>query len=118
VELRVGRERDRRRNRYQPHLVKQTRIGENIKMSAYRLSVVGSVAPPGTAWDAEGLRGNEANKNKINGTRPCASTQVAKWAGFAQEDISGSFEQLLVSGFELGALVAYRLHAGIVQVES
>src|SRR5580692_5244072 len=34
-------------------------------MSAYRLSVVGSVAPPGTAWDAEGLRGNEANKNKL-----------------------------------------------------
>ena len=30
-----------------------------------RLSVVGSVAPPGTAWGAEGLRGNEANENKL-----------------------------------------------------
>src|SRR5271170_1684206 len=34
-------------------------------MSAYRLSVVGSIAPPGTAWDAEGLRGNEANENNL-----------------------------------------------------
>ncbi len=39
-------------------------LAKNI-ISAYRLSVVGSVAPPGTAWDAEGLRGNEANENNL-----------------------------------------------------
>src|ERR1700734_1168913 len=46
------------------------------KMSAYRLSVVGSVAPPGTAWDAEGLRGNEANKNKL---MVLVRVQARKW---------------------------------------
>lgn len=45
-------------------------------MSAYRLSVVGSVAPPGTAWDAEGLRGNEANKNKL---MVLVRVQARKW---------------------------------------
>jgi hypothetical protein len=50
-------------------------------MSAYRLSVVGSVAPPGTAWDAEGLRGNEANENNLMvlvrmKTRKCQSGRV------------------------------------------
>jgi len=47
------------------HLVKQTSHWRNNLMFAYRLSVFGSVAPPGTAWDAEGLRGNVANENKI-----------------------------------------------------
>jgi hypothetical protein len=57
-------------------------------MFAYRLSVVGSVAPPGTAWDAEGLRGNVANENKIMVLVPA---QVRKWqsgTGFAQEDMT------------------------------
>jgi hypothetical protein len=60
-------------------------------MSAYRLSVVGSIAPPGTAWDAEGLRGNEANENHF---MVLACTQARKgqkeWF-FAQEDIAGGF---------------------------
>jgi hypothetical protein len=44
--------------------MKQSRVGEKIlKSYANRLSVAGSVAPPGTAWGAEGLRGNEANEN-------------------------------------------------------
>src|ERR1039458_7873738 len=45
-------------------------------MFAYRLSVVGSVAPPGTAWDAEGLRGNEANENNL---MVLARLQARKW---------------------------------------
>lgn len=50
-------------------------------MFAYRLSVVGSVAPPGMAWDAEGLRGNEANENNLMvlvrmQTRKCQSGRV------------------------------------------
>src|ERR1039457_6069086 len=45
-------------------------------MFAYRLSVVGSVAPPGTAWDAEGLRGNEANENNL---MVLVRVQARKW---------------------------------------
>ena len=45
-------------------------------MFAYRLSVVGSVAPPGTAWDAEGLRGNEATENKL---MVLVQTRARKW---------------------------------------
>jgi hypothetical protein len=112
VELRVGRERDRRRNRYQPHLVKQTRIGENIKMSAYRLSVVGSVAPPGTAWDAEGLRGNEANKNKL---MVLVRVQARKWQSGRvlhkrTSPVVSSSIGSPASNWE--ALPAFRLHAG------
>ena len=50
-------------------------LAKNIK-SAYRLSVVGSVAPPGTAWDAEGLRGNEANENNL---MVLAREKARKW---------------------------------------
>jgi len=45
-------------------------------MFEYRLSVVGSVAPPGTAWDAEGLRGNEATENKL---MVLVQTRARKW---------------------------------------
>ena len=45
--------------------LKQTRFGKKNINILRRLSVVGSVAPPGTAWGAEGLRGNEANENKL-----------------------------------------------------
>ncbi len=59
-------------------LVKQTRTGEkNSKFCVFGYPLSESVAPPGTAWDAEGLRGNEANENKINGTRPRAGAQGA-----------------------------------------
>ena len=58
------------------HLVKQTSHWRNNLMFAYRLSVFGSVAPPGTAWDAEGLRGNVANENKIIVLVP---TITGKW---------------------------------------
>jgi len=50
-----------------------------------------SVAPPGTAWGAEGLRGNEANENN---TMVLALAQVRKRqsaALFAQEDITLTF---------------------------
>ena len=41
-----------------------------------------SVAPPGTAWGAEGLRGNEANENNTMVTRAHLGAQVAKWGWF------------------------------------
>jgi hypothetical protein len=50
-----------------------------------------SVAPPGTAWGAEGLRGNEANENN---TMVLAIAQVRKrqsTALFAQEDMTLTF---------------------------
>src|SRR5208282_5029838 len=73
-------------------------------MFAYRLSVIGSIAPPGTAWDAEGLRGNVANENKL---MVLAHGQARKWQlsdGFAQEASGGS------SGFRLPAF-GFRLPA-------
>src|SRR5208283_3315094 len=73
-------------------------------MFAYRLSVIGSIAPPGTAWDAEGLRGNVANENKL---MVLAHGQARKWQlsdGFAQEANGGS------SGFRLSAF-GFRLPA-------
>jgi hypothetical protein len=50
-----------------------------------------SVAPPGTAWGAEGLRGNEANENN---TMVLAIARVRKrqsTALFAQEDMTLTF---------------------------
>jgi hypothetical protein len=47
------------------------------------------VAPPGTAWGAEGLRGNVANENN---TMVLASAQARKWQStsrFAQEAMTG-----------------------------
>jgi hypothetical protein len=87
-------------------------------MSAYRLSVVGSVAPPGTAWDAEGLRGNEANKNKL---MVLVRVQARKWQSGpvlhkrTSPVVSSRFGSP-ASNWE--SLVAYRLHAGIVEVET
>ena len=87
-------------------------------MSAYRLSVVGSVAPPGTAWDAEGLRGNEANKNKL---MLLVRVQARKWQSGpvlhkrTSPVVSSRFGSP-ASNWE--SLVAYRLHAGIVEVET
>jgi hypothetical protein len=43
-----------------------------------------SVAPPGTAWGAEGLRGNEANENKIMVLVRAAARKWQKGQGFAQ----------------------------------
>jgi len=66
-------------------------------MSAYRLSVVGSIAPPGTAWDAEGLRGNEATENHLMVLACLQARKGQKEEGFAQEDIAGSFGSLMKS---------------------
>jgi hypothetical protein len=82
-------------------------------MSAYRLSVVGSVAPPGTAWDAEGLRGNEANKNKL---MVLVRVQARKWQSGpvlhkrTSPVVSSSFGSP-ASNWE--GLVAYGLQAGM-----
>jgi hypothetical protein len=48
-----------------PLFLVQTRTGEkpNFLRIGYPLSE--SVAPPGTAWGAEGQRGNEANENDL-----------------------------------------------------
>jgi len=82
------------------------------KMSAYRLSVVGSVAPPGTAWDAEGLRGNEANKNKL---MVLVRVQARKWQSGRvlhkrTSPVVSSSIGSPASNWE--ALPAFRLHAG------
>jgi hypothetical protein len=74
------------------HLVKQPSHWRNKLMFAYRLSVFGSVAPPGMAWDAEGLRGNVANENKIIVLVGTTAWQVANRAGFAQVASAGSLE--------------------------
>jgi len=63
-------------NRYQPLPGKTKSYWQEILIFAYRLSVVGSIAPPGTAWDAEGLRGNEANENNLMVLVPL---QARKW---------------------------------------
>jgi len=53
------------------YLVKQTRIGE-YKWLRIGYPLPDPVAPPGTAWGAEGLRGNEANKNNLMVLVPAA----------------------------------------------
>ena len=80
AELQVG-ERNRWRNPYETLSDKANSYWQQNINVLRRLSVVGSVAPPGTAWGAEGLRGNEANENKLMvlaGVRPrkCQSGPV------------------------------------------
>jgi len=53
---------------------------------AYRYPLSESVAPPGTAWDAEGLRGNVANENKLMVLVPARSRKGQSRRPFAQED--------------------------------
>jgi hypothetical protein len=67
-------------------LVKQTRSGEKdfyILRIGYPLSE--SVAPPGTAWGAEGLRGNEANENKLMVLAPARARKGQSGRTFAQQ---------------------------------
>jgi len=45
-----------------------------------------SVAPPGTAWGAEGLRGNEAYENKLMVLALAPSRKGQSGSPFAQED--------------------------------
>jgi hypothetical protein len=47
-----------------------------------------SVAPPGTAWDAEGLRGNEANENKPMVLACARARKGQSGCRFAQEDVA------------------------------
>src|SRR5580692_3063178 len=47
-----------------------------------------SVAPPGTAWGAEGLRGNEANENKAMVLVPAPARKGQSGSLFAQEDMA------------------------------
>ncbi len=77
----AGGERNRWRNPYETLSDKANSYWQQNINVLRRLSVVGSVAPPGTAWGAEGLRGNEANENKLMvlaGVRPrkCQSGPV------------------------------------------
>jgi hypothetical protein len=53
-----------------------------------------SVAPPGTAWGAEGLRGNEANENNLMVLAPAPARKGQTRDHFAQEDMP-----VRVSGF-------------------
>jgi hypothetical protein len=47
-----------------------------------------SVAPPGTAWDAEGPRGNEANENKLMVLARALPRKSQSNDLFAQEDMT------------------------------
>jgi hypothetical protein len=47
-----------------------------------------SVAPPGTAWDAEGLRGNVANETKPMLLACALSRKRQSSRRFAQEDMT------------------------------
>ncbi len=53
---------------------------------AYRYPLSESVAPPGTAWDAEGLRGNVANENNSMVLAPAQARKGQSRKPFAQED--------------------------------
>ena len=71
-----------------PLFLVQTRTGEkpNFLRIGYPLSE--SVAPPGTAWGAEGLRGNEANENKLMVLAPARARKGQSGRTFAQEDMT------------------------------
>jgi len=47
-----------------------------------------SVAPPGTAWGAEGLRGNVANENNLIVLAPAQARKGQSGRVFAQEDMA------------------------------
>ena len=55
----------------------------NFCVFGYPLSE--SVAPPGTAWGAEGLRGNEANENNLMVLAPVEARKGQSGGIFAQE---------------------------------
>ena len=71
--------------------VKQTRTGENLYDAyqyQFQFPLSESVAPPGTAWGAEGLRGNEANENNTMVLVPARVRKSQVWPLFAQEDMA------------------------------
>jgi len=98
TELRVGLGRNRDRplsddaNSYWQKKFQILRIG-------YPLSE--SVAPPGTAWDAEGPRGNEANENKSMVLVPAQARKGQSGSLFAQEDMTFGECGFRASGFGL-----------------
>src|SRR6267154_4164052 len=59
---------------------------KNLLNFAYRYPLSESVAPPGTAWDAEGLRGNVANENNSMVLAPAQARKGQSRKPFAQED--------------------------------
>jgi hypothetical protein len=71
-------------------MVKQFLLAKNnFKFCVFGNPLSEPVAPPGTAWGAEGLRGNVANENKI---MVLALAQARKWQSaspFAQEAMDG-----------------------------
>ena len=54
---------------------------------SFRYPLSESVAPPGTAWGAEGLRGNVANENNLIVLAPTRSRKGQSRTCFAQEDM-------------------------------
>src|SRR5271166_5335043 len=80
----------------------QTRTGEKTSKFlriGYPLSE--SVAPPGTAWGTEGLRGNEANENKVMVLASERGRKGQSGGGFAQEDMAFGL-RLRASAFGFG----------------
>jgi hypothetical protein len=62
---------------------------------SFRYPLSESVAPPGTAWGAEGLRGNEANENNLMVLARARARKGQSRTHFAQEDMTVSFRQKL-----------------------
>src|SRR5882672_6859758 len=59
---------------------------KNFLNFAYWYPLSESVAPPGTAWDAEGLRGNVANENNLMVLALAQPRKGQSGSPFAQED--------------------------------
>jgi hypothetical protein len=66
---------------------------KNFLNFAYRYPLSESVAPPGTAWGAEGLRGNVANENNLMVLALAQARKGQSASPFAQEDSDASVRQ-------------------------
>lgn len=70
-------------------VIRSNKLAYPVKRLAYQRSVIGkSVAPPGTAWDAEGPRGNAANENTLMLLAFLPARKRQSPAPFAQEDMA------------------------------
>jgi hypothetical protein len=71
--------------------VKQTLVAERNYVMRIGYPLSESVAPPGTAWGAEGQRGNEANENNLMVLALARARKGQSTALFAQQDMAVRF---------------------------
>jgi hypothetical protein len=85
--LRIGLDAIVNANALDRSLVKQTRTGEKqlLKFCVFGYPFSEPVAPPGTAWGAEGLRGNVANENNLMVLVPERPRKGQSGSPFTQE---------------------------------